>query len=298
MATNGDIISNGDYNTIRNKIIDVIGAGSGNFGYGQNVQSASVVPTERITKEQWDNLRFDIINARIHQTGEIPSIVQIQTTDPIRYGASSPNYQYDTLAGLSRNERFRLGTGQFIISSATSRSTSVTWSSFQTITLVVTFSTSQSARYFFNSGGKIRFTSTRTGGSQTQQNQSWTNILSSAGVLEFGATTPTIGFYNLTSSDQICFNYSSTSSYASNNYKISARCNITNNSGGGATVVYFTISYNDLYVDTQPETPPGDSVDGILTLTVEQVKAAGTLLPTGSFSIIDPGYSLSSFSGS
>lgn len=298
MANIGETILATDYNAIRNKIIDVMGAGSASFGYGQSIVSSAVSNSERVTKAQWDNLRFDIINARVHQTGELPSIVQVTTTEPIRYSAASPNYQYSIIADTARNERFNLGTGQFAITPAASRTTTATWSASQSITLTVNFSTAQQARYFFNSGGKIRFSSSRTGGSSTQQNQAWSNLLSSAGTSDFGANAPTVSFYNLTNIPQTCFTYSATSPYSSNNYRISAYCNVVNNIGGTATQITFVISYTDAYVDLNPSTPPGDSVDGTLSITVEQIKAAGTLLPTGTFSVIAPTYSITTFSGS
>jgi len=298
MANSGETILATDYNEIRNKIVDVMGSGSASYGYGQDIISSPVSNLERVTKVQWDNLRFDIINARVHQTGELPSIVQVSTSDPIRYSAASPNYQYSIIADTARTERFNVGTGQFAITPAATRSTSASWNASQTVTLTVSFSTAQQARYFFNSGGKVRFSSTRSGGTVSQQNQAWTNLLSSAGTSDFGGNSPAISFYNLTNSPQTCFSYSATSPYSANTYRISAYCNVANNSGGTATQINFIVTYTDAYIDLNPATPPGDSVDGTLTLTVEQIKAAGTLLPVGTFSVTAPTYSITAFSGS
>ena len=73
---------------------------------------------------------------------------------------------------------------------------------------------------------------------------------------------------------------------------------LQNNSGGTATQINFIVTYTDAYIDLNPATPPGDSVDGTLTLTVEQIKAAGNLLPAGTFSVTAPTYSITAFSGS
>lgn len=298
MANSGETILATDYNEIRNKIVDVMGPGSASFGYGQSIISSPVTNLEKVTKVQWDNLRFDIINARVHQTGELPSIVQVSTTDPIRYSASSPNYQYNIIADTARSERFNVGTGQFAITPAATNSTTATWNSSQSVTLTVSFSTAQQARFFFNSGGKIRFSSTRSGGVVSQQNQAWTNLLSSAGTSDFGGNSPAVSFYNLTSTPQTCFSYSATSPYSANTYRINAYCNVANNIGGTATQIYFTVTYTDAYIDLNPSTPPGDSVDGTLTLTVEQIKAAGSLLPSGTFSVPAPTYAITAYSGS
>jgi hypothetical protein len=108
----GQFIEASDYNSIRAKIAEVMAVGSASYGYGQNLISDTVeyappigIPTEtpeqkakrRITKAQWDALRFDLINARVHQLDTVPVLTEVSTTDPIRYGASHPNSQYNTI---------------------------------------------------------------------------------------------------------------------------------------------------------------------------------------------------------
>jgi hypothetical protein len=299
MAAVGTIISNEDYNAIRNKIIPIMGTGVSTSGYGQTTLSTSVASSQQITKVQWDNLRFDIVNALVHQTGALPSITEVQTTDAIRYGANFPNFQYNTLAEQAVSNKFNLGDGQFAIASKTSQTRISSWSSSVSCTLTVSFGTVDQARFFFNSGSKIRFRSSRTGGSSTSQNTSWSNLLDSVGNFDFGGNVPSLNFYSLTSSDQTIYNSVASSPYASNTYRIQARCNVSDNSAGTANIVYFTITWLDPYVD--PGTPaPGDSVDGTLSLIIEEVKAEGSLLPpgTGSFSITSPTYSISSITGS
>ncbi len=94
----GDFISATDYNSIRTKIINVMSTGSGNFGYGQTTFSSLVSAGNTVTKTQWDSLRYDIYNAILHQTGSAASLVQVAVGDVIRFGASNPNSQYDTVA--------------------------------------------------------------------------------------------------------------------------------------------------------------------------------------------------------
>jgi hypothetical protein len=292
-----DIISHLDYNSIRDKIIEVMNVGSGDFGYGQVISSSDVATNQKVTKQQWDNLRFDIFNARLHQTGTNPDIVVIQNTDVVRKGANQPNYQYMTIAEQARTDRLLLGPGQSATTSAGSVSRNTAWANSISATVTVTFSTSDQARYFFNAGGKIRFTSSRTAGAATPQNTSWSSLLSAAGAQDFGSRTSPKGFYNLTNSYQTFFNSTSSSPYSSNQYTIEAKSNVADNSGGTATVVTFKITYTDGYADPGFP-PPGDEVDGVLSLVVDEIKAVGTLLPTGTFSITSPTYSISSMSGS
>ena len=293
-----------DYNAIRNKIIAILGTGSGQQGYGQPVASSGLFAGNNITKSQWDLLRYDLVNTKVHQDGVLPSIVTVSSGDVIGYGAGYSNTNYDTIAEQSILNRFNIGEGQSVLSLATMTgetapgviSRTGSWSTQSQCTLTVTFATSNNARYFFNSGGKIRFTSSRTGGVISAQNTQWTNLLSTtAGTINFGAQTPaTVNFYTLTTSYQQWYTVSASSPYAANFYRIEALCNCTDptNTNGTASVVTFRITWGDSYLDVDPS-PPGDLVDGTLSLTVEEFKAAGSLTPSGSFSITSPSYSIS-----
>jgi hypothetical protein len=296
-----------DYNAIRNKIIAILGTGSGQQGYGQPTTSSALFAGNNITKAQWDLLRYDLVNSLVHQDGTTPSIVTISSGDVIGYGAGYANTNYDTLAEQAILNRFNIGAGQSVLSSPTMAgqtalgviSRTGAWSTQSQCTLTVTFATANEARYFFNSGGKIRFTSSRTGGATTSQNNAWTNLLStSVGTVNFGAATPAlVNFYNLTTSYQQWYTLSSTTPYSSNFYRIEALCNCTDptNTNGTASIVTFRITWKDDYVDPHID-PPGDTVDGTLSLTVEEFKAAGFLIPSGTFAITSPTYSISAIS--
>jgi hypothetical protein len=293
-----------DYNAIRSKIIAILGTGSGQQGYGQPIASSAVFAGNNITKAQWDLLRYDLVNAKVHQDGVLPSIVTIASGDFIGYGAGYPNTNYDSIAEQAILNRFNIGGGQSVLSLASMTGQTATgvisrtgsWSTQSQCTLTVTFSTVDEARYFFNSGGKIRFTSTRAGGSPTAQNNAWTDLLSTTvGTLNFGANTPEIvNFYTLTTSYQQWYTISSSTPYSANFYRIEALCNCTDptNVNGTASEITFRITWRDDYVDLGPPSP-GDTADGTLSLTVEEFKATGSLIPSGSFTITSPSYSIS-----
>ena len=293
-AGTGLIIEAVDYNTIRTKIIGIMGTGAGQSGYGQTLLSSSVAFGNTVTKAQWDNLRFDIFNARLHQDGLSPTIVTATSGQPVRYGAGHPNNQYNTQADTAIANKFNIGTGQFVIESATSATRSTAWNSSLTATVTVTFSTADQARHFFNSGSKIRCASSRTGGTASPQNSSWSNILDTAGTVAFGGNTAVLNFYNLTNSYQTFFNLSSSAPYSANQYRIEVVSNIADNTIGGATTLTFRVTYTDSYSSSP------DTVDGTLILTVDELRASGTLQPlgTGPFVITRPGYSISGISGS
>lgn len=294
----GDIISASDYTGIRNKIIRIMGTGDGSRGYGQSIQSSSVSSGNIVTKAQWDALRWDIYNALFHQTGTTPSIIQVEANSVIRYGNTHPNTQYDTLSNTADTNRFDLGTGQFSVEAGGTATRTASWATQLEAVVTVTFATAEDARFFFNSGGKIRFTSSRTGGASSDQNASWSALLSSIGTQAFGAVTPAVNFYNLTNSYQTWFSSSPVSfPYSGNTFRIDALCDVPNNSTGTARILTFRVVWADSYVDTQP-LPPDDIVDGSLNLSVDQIRATGGLQPSGTFTIASPTYSVGAITGS
>jgi hypothetical protein len=283
----GDFISATDYNSIRTKIENVMAIGTGNIGYGQSTFSSLVAAGNSVSKIQWDALRYDIYNAILHQTGSAPSIVSVAIGDVIRYGASHPNFQYNTLADQATANRFDLGTGQFVTEAIDTTSFTSSWYQSVSSTTSITFATAEQARFFFNAGGKIRFASSRTGGNGEAQNSAWSNLLSTAGTQSFAGGLSGINFFSLTSSYQTFAEVTGSSAYSNNKWRLEAACNVANNSLGTANIVNFRITWLDAYTDPGPS-GPGDLVDGTLTLTVDQVRPSGFLQPSGTFTTIGP----------
>ena len=299
----GSNIEDTDYNTIQDKAQLLIGTGSGSRGYGQTVQSTDVFQGNLITKAQWDLLKYDIINIKLHQDGTLPPIVNVNFGDPIGYGASSPNTNYDIILNDAIAKRFLVASSQSVVAAKASQTYTTPWSTQAQATLTVTFADANEGRYFFNSGGKIRFTTSLLGASSTPQITAWVNFLNSVGTVSFGADTdPAINYYTLTNSYQTCFQSFLSSSYSANSYKLEARTNVSNNSTGTATVLELRISLLDSYVDPDvafgASFPPADVVNGTLTIAVSELKASGQLQPSGTFSITSPSYSLSSITAS
>jgi hypothetical protein len=317
------LIEAADYNQIRNTIIAIMGTGSGNKGYGQTIMSSAVsAGTNRVTKQDWDNLRYDIVNARIHQTNTTPSIANPSVGDVIEYGASHPVFQYQTLATAAETDRFLIGADQFstlVISDATDTEITMpitatgTWQVERSATVTIEFDTGDQARYFFNSGGTVRFKSTRDGGSSTPQNSDWTSLLETIGWVSFGGGSPAINFWSLTTTDQTFYTRSSTAPYASNKFSIKAKlASGSTSSLPNPTQVVFTVLWTDGYIDRDvvagnpATTNPNDgTVDGNLSLFVEQTKAIGNLLPVATppdvqpaWTIALPSYTVSSITGS
>jgi hypothetical protein len=294
-----DIISQADYNNIRNKVIGVLGVGSGNSGYGQSLNSAAVAEGSRVTINEYANLRFDIINAWVHQVGSAPSAVAVAVGNTVRFSAvDAPVTTYDALANTLVTNRFNLGAGQSAIAIPDGGSTSstwpgiygTTWDSRIACTINVNWPTADQARFFFNSGGQIRIASTRTATTLvTQQALAWTTLLNSAGTQSFGGNNPSTdtspsdgrNWYRLTNSFQEYHRTSSGTPYGANSWRLSARTtDIANNASGTAATSQFLVEFIDNYVDPGPPAP-GDAVDGTFSLAVSYLYATGILEPVG-----------------
>jgi len=291
------------YVAIQNKAESMIGTGSGTLGYGQTVQSSDVFSGNLITKAQWDLLKFDIINIRLHQTGDSSQVVNVNVGDPIGFGPSAPNTNYDILLEDALAKRFLIAGSQSIVAAKASQTYSTPWATQAQATLTVTFVDANQGRYFFNSGGKIRFNSSLIGAVTTPQITAWINFLNSVGTQGFGADTdPSVNYYTLTNSYQTYYQSFLSSPYSANSYRLEARTNVSNNSTGTATQLELRVTLLDSYIDPDTITgnvePPGDAVNGTLTISVSELKASGQLQPAGTFSITSPSYSLSSISAS
>lgn len=306
----GDKIRTVDYNSVQTKLANLIGAGSGSFGWGQTVNSSQVSVSNKITVNEWANLRNDIINGFRHINSGTPETVQATVNSIIKFNASGTTpqeatevvVQYDRWADELIANRFTVHPTQAKTDTISSQSRSTWdggfWNTRLSCTVTATFTSAAQARYFFNSGSQIRFESSRSGGTTTRlQNISWTNLLNSAGIVPFGAQLPDTGFspmngrnfYRLTNAYQVWFVDNATNRYTANRYQISARSNVVNNANGTANIVEFLVEWIDGYQDPGPP-EPGDEVDGTITLTVSAKEADGFLVPAaaGSFTVEVP----------
>jgi len=297
-----------DYNTIQSDVASVMGVGAADYGYGQTLLSSQVNENTRVTVNEWGNLRYDIINAWVHQFGALPSPVTAVEGQLVKANSgTSPYTSYRTFASVLVANRFGVHSSQAI--TRTGPSAGVFWNAQQTwpgvygaswttkiqSTVTVSFTTANKARAFFNSGSEIRFISSISGGAASQQNASWNTLLNSVGTVAFGGikpspvTEPNDGqnYYRLSSTFQYFYTASSTSPYSANIYRIAARTpSVSDNSTGTANTIEFLVEW----LDSHPGAAAYDSVDGTITLSANTLEASGTLRPsgTGTFSVETP----------
>jgi len=275
-----------DYNTIQSKIATVLGVGSGTSGYGQPVTSIQVTQGTPILVSQWTALRNDLLKARNHQTTTDQSgqLTVIRNTTQVK---ESDRAAYDSMAELIIvNKLITPPSGQGTLADVATSSRTSAWNGTISHVVTATFPNYDSARAFFNSGGNFQFSGSQSGGSNTaigSKNDSWNKMLSNMGTITFGygstsdaGTTPgtvasSIGYYQLTTVNQLIFTKSTeNSSYSPNQYDISAKIN------AAGSVITFTIHFADL--SGQPNAPYGtdENVDGTLISQVQAYYATGT----------------------
>lgn len=291
----GDLINASDYNNIRVKVANILGTGSGQTGYGQTVLSALNEATgDIIGTDEWDNLRNDIINIGLHQTNAQPFLTDVAAGDVITFGSSHPNNQYDTQINSYTTTKFNVSSARIATTAKLTKTYTTAWATALSYTATLTFASANEMRYFFNSGGKIRIASSRSGGTASTQNTDWTNLLAAAGNIDFGANTATTKkVYELTNAYQTIYSALGSGAYSTNEYRIEAKCNVATNSGATATIIDIRVQWIDNHL-----TGFQDSVDGTLQVDVAELKATGSMLPSGTFTITSGTFTDTAITGS
>jgi hypothetical protein len=195
-------------------------------------------------------------------------------------------------------------------STADSSTFTSTWNTSLTAETTFTFGSEGACRAYFNGGGKVGHTSTRSGGSSTTQNTNWTDTLSALGNYQLkhdtsyaaSGTNSGLGFYELTTSYQTLWTKFGSGSYASNFYRVEGKINSTTN----PTVITLKSTWSDPHAEgagalgpdgqasTGDEAFGNDYIDGTLTLN------GNTFTPNASgsgFSFTAPTVSVGSISG-
>jgi len=270
----GNTILDDDYNGFKDSVNTMWSTGSGDAGYGQTAISA-VSAGSTISATQWASLLNPISSAADHQGSSITAITNPSAGGTISaFTALSSNVS--AVTGSTRHNAAASGSD----SSATTTTTSA-WSTSATTTKTITFASANQYRYFFNAGGMIRMSWARSGGSSTDQNTSWTNMLSVAGTIVLtgigaskniagvaytgttkiggGGNTPVTlltgtGAEDLGSSVTIFKQLNNSYLYTSNFIQVDA--------SRSSNTISFAVTLSD-----NDSTPGTDQVDGTLTMT-------------------------------
>ena len=284
----GQIILDDEYNTFATgsasgtpnhgvaNINTIWGVGNGNKGYGQGSTLAAVAAGGVVTATQWSTMTSRLSSIRNHQSSSYSpapstpatgSLIQILT-----------NFSASLSSGYSDVQTGQVYSRSSLASNNTDRTTG--WTTSTTTTVTVTFADADAVRYYFNSGGRIEFTFSRSGGTSTQKNTDWSNLCTDMGTILFNTNGTTasgysgtfdtlatsIGYYQMTTSNQTIvkkYNDTGNADYNLNYILIQAKSNgVQGSNADVGTILTFTITFVDDASDTFD-----DTVDGTLRTT-------------------------------
>jgi hypothetical protein len=274
----GELITVARYNQMQSKVALVYGNGSGQYGYGQSLASNQVSSSDTVNATHMQNLKTDLTNAQVHQTGAVPSLDNVLSTQDITdavYG------DYETTASSVLSNAADVVETQTSTESKLSSSRTQNWGTAPASSVehhfTVTFSSEDNRRHFFNAGGEIRFAASLTGGSGAKYTN-WNAMLSALGTLKFSSSNMTgdsgtssgLGNFELTSSFQTLYVKTGSGVYSDNDYTIKAKA-VSNK-------IYFQVEFND---DATGSGGGGfedvdEPVTGTLVSTITQRRATGS----------------------
>lgn len=227
----------GNYNEQIPNLGVVWGAGRGRFGYGQDpVYIAPVQAGDLIRAQHWDNIDAALLAVIQHQGGSYTPLSGAAISSGVTI---SPVAQFDTAIQDAYNNVGNI----YAVSDSSSYSTVYNgiWGHTGARDLrfvqTVAFADADRARYFFNSGGKIKLNFSRTGGTSKARNSFWSGLCAGAGTVEIGYRNTVKVAGSSTGYGQYGGNYGG---YDNNNYFA-----LNNNNGGfwgneaGVTKLHF-----------------------------------------------------------
>jgi hypothetical protein len=268
----GNAAGSGDNNVAN--INTVWGSGTSDKGYGQTSTLAAVSAGATVQATSWANLVARNTSLANHQGSSITSITQPTAGNTISaFTALSTNI---TTTFNNRNNAAGSGSDSTVTSSSTSG-----WNNSATLSKTFTFSSANAYRYFFNAGGMIRISWSRSGGTSSDQNTTWTNLLTASGTLVLtgaaasksiagtsytgltkigGSGTPTTlvtteGAYALNSTPSLNFKQVPSAPYGANEIEVSYSTT--------STVITIYTDLSDDYAPPDPASP--DNIDGTLS---------------------------------
>jgi hypothetical protein len=285
----GSTITAADWDVARNNILLITGTpGGSNEGWGQSWSVHNPAAGATIT----DTNTNDIINAAqdiavytgaSNNVSDVSNAATIQDTD-------LNNIQSTITNGY--NARLTADASYLSQEAKDTSTRTAAWSTTVTHDVTVAFSSAAVRNAFFNAGGSLYFTASRSGGSSNDQNTDWTNMLSAMGTIKMNytqttassGTTTSIGNNDLTTTYQTIYTKAGSGSYSTNYYSIQARAD-------NSTTLRFLITFGDSH------TGRGyfDSVDGTLTSVSGQYRPNSGTLPNGNnVTVATPTYTTNS----
>lgn len=285
----GQIILNDEYNVFATgsaggtpnhgvaNINTIWGTGNGNKGMGQSTTLASVATGAVITANQWSTMTSRLSSIRSHQASSYSASPSTPTTSNVITILSNLS---SAISSGYTDVQNGVVYGRTSLSSNNTQYTSG-WVNEIDMSITLTFSGADAVRYFFNAGGRIELTFSRTGGTTTQKNTDWSSTCTDCGTIllatnstnasgytgTFNTLTTATGYYQLTTSDTVImrkYNATGNADYNNNYIEVDAHTNgVQGSNADNGTVITLTVKFVDAAADVY-----SDTVDGTLQTTV------------------------------
>ena len=268
----GDTILDDQYNTFVNSSSSpygynhFAGTGSGVYGLGQTHIATVSGGNDTITASQWNTLLTGMDNIANHTNDTLTARSQVAAGDTIAIKAAVET----DLATLAASVAGGCTSASALTTSSAkqSSSSSSTWYGVHTVEHSVTFASADTMRHFFNAGGSIRVSKTRTGnggtgGGATAKDSSWDSLYTALGNIDIasqstsrsgsGETLTTNGlsngFHNLgTSYTTLILLTESSSPYTANTIEVQAKLDAA--VGSAVTITVKSIATDGAADDT------------------------------------------------
>lgn len=276
----GGLIAATDYNgfvgtaTQSGTINYVWSTGNGQYGYGQGALSQSASTASTVTAAQWATAINTLNSIYTHQTGSGTGLTAPTSGTLIAYlSALSGDISTINSSHLSFYAQGSTTTGSVYSPTATAAS-NATYGESTILQRVVTFSSGDAARYFFNAGGQINFVITSvTNNDGTSRSGDAVTVIGTnfAGVSAIRATTnggiqgsggtntvnnTGVGYYSLTTSPVVYQQVTTTSGTYSGDYvKFYMSCNGTQGSNAdNGSVINLYLNYYSAHTSASGST--------------------------------------------
>lgn len=262
------LVAFGSAASATNKVAALYGVGFGQRGYGQTVESLTLGGTgTNVFSTQWTSLVDAMTILETHQgtTTLAPPNSETAIGQLIEaHESSSPTldpFDFNSAIALLDTNRLNTDSGLSLntVASGIVSTRGSTWSSTINCTATATFSTSDEARHFFNSGGSLTVVGAQPGGSA--QDLEWARIwgtevgtyeLQGTGSIRSGsggsaAPAPGNGYYGLTTTPVLHYNGSNIGSgaYGVNDVLITLNYTGATTNGAKGNIITMTVTLQD-----------------------------------------------------
>ena len=251
----------GTYTDSTKNVAYVMGVGTGQFGYGQTITALNTVSAGgTVTASTWSGFLNVLNNALQHQgsgalTSNYVSGEVITYLANVATACTTINTNKGVAGATGSNSSGSLGDRAWSVGGTTSTSAQTdTW------TETFTFASADQARYFFNAGGRLHQTFAATNNNGTLRSADLVTLVATntggnmiAGTTSDGKTgsggtvdndSTTLGYWNLTTSNQILSKVRSTNyryEYNADFFQVSVKTNgVQGANADNGTVITFT----------------------------------------------------------